>query len=799
MATINSIKEAFPERAADLVQRYLDARLEEVLAGLSEWENEFAPVTASLSEMERKKIWHAAALRIYFKQPGYVEPDEHEIVLLFFLLEKVCSQWCSTIPFGFVTGARRIIEKTKILKERWPDERARIFATVRDSLKNVFWCSVVNAHPMALLVDEEVLSFQENDVFFFDGCDASLSSLINNYHASYDGLMSIWALRDRLSLSGERDAFIDEWGRQIKSWWRHLLSQPCLEAWKTSFTGSSQERRQLPGPEKFLAAFPAALDDADWLGWCVGEFARRAAMKDGFCRYEYEAPSIDIWVNCIEQFKCWSGSLAKRLFDAMDGFDADGFVQKRLLFETPKRILTPDSGLAESDRACIALAFLTREHERLAKMRDRPSEAAVKEFEALKDFVGELGGGRAILRVFSCLRDLPMERYGSDAVWSEFGPDEKAAWRTEVAEMVFDLTDIRHGLIEHLLWRTRSIQRPEGLYSEMELLVLGLCRADDDLEFLKGLETHVSRLVCVRAAALLARLGQAAAPSPFTPLPEDGVTAAAASQALTMLGDVELPCRTWMQDKSVERVIYAAVHEVEAAFSVEYENQWRLDEEMHLATLLTRLQGALRGSNGVLDALAAYGVGVAPRIEFSFRQISKHEEGSVGVGSDRFSVDVAFIVRVTDCGKTVTERAAFVQCKKLESNDRGVWKPSFEFKRDQCDDLIRQTESSFYMFLSPACIGREIWMTPARLVRNLADLGGGKGRLPHLPTYFASRSLAHWLTYDLFGLWTGDERKEILDKAAGAKPGWAPRFIVTVVIHRNPTHDEAPGRRPQSR
>jgi hypothetical protein len=192
--------------------------------------------------------------------------------------------------------------------------------------------------------------------------------------------------------------------------------------------------------------------------------------------------------------------------------------------------------------------------------------------------------------------------------------------------------------------------------------------------------------------------------------------------------------------------------------------------------------------------------GVAtPRIDFSFRQISKHEEGAKGVGTRRFSVDVVFIIHVTDAGQTVSKRAAFIQCKKLRSRSEDVWEPSFDIDRVQCDELIAQTEASFYMFLTPPFAGSEIWMTPARLVRNLTWLHGsgerkrasGRSALPRVPTYFASRSLAQWLTYDIFGLWTGDERKEVLAKAEPHGAGLSPRFVVTVRIRSNPTPDEA--------
>ncbi|MFZ1626178.1 MAG: hypothetical protein WAT81_00050 [Candidatus Moraniibacteriota bacterium] len=499
------------------------------------------------------------------------------------------------------------------------------------------------------------------------------------------------------------------------------------------------------------------------------------------------------WKSIIQEFRCWTDDTSRRLLECLDRSD------ELRSFDIIRQMLLPSSQLTASSRVCTALVFLMWAHDEFAGMRDRPSEHKAKEFDAQKEQIGGLAHGMAVLWLFARLQDLPTRHYSHWSVWGDFGPDEKAAWRAEVAKYVGDQVDVRHGLIEFLLWQTTGERFRNEIYSEMELLVLALCQKSVDIQFIRNLQGHPSRLVQVRATALLARLGQISEPNPFVPLPDDGVTASAAHQALSVVAGGEYsPTRTWMQDGAVERIIYDGVRRVESVFCEEYEREWRLEEEMHLSSLLSKVQGALAGVNGVLDALALQGIGVAPRIVFSFRQVPKHEEGSSGIGSRSFATDVAFMIRVTDAGRLVTHRATLVQCKKLNANDAGAWRPSFDIKRDQCDDLIAQTESSFYMFLSPAFVGREVWMTPARLVRNLSDLHGAKGTLPQAPTYYASRSFAHWLTYDLFGLWTGDEKSEVVEKAKGGKPGYSPRFVVSVVIHRNPTHDEAPNR-PRSR
>ncbi len=585
----------------------------------------------------------------------------------------------------------------------------------------------------------------------------------------------------------EKKTFRQAWFTDARRYWPQLKTN-CFDVWRNSV-----ERVWRPDGEEFkiavgmLSNLPGA-EEPEWLAWCLEVFYRRLSRPDGF-----HFSSAQYWLEWLKQFRCWTGTQVRRLLQEIDE------AKQAPALDTISNVLASPAISQPADRISIALTFLMRERNRLALNRDKLTDEQIEVFEREKHFIGTLPEGAGILRLFALLKDLPTPHYDRNCPWYEFGPDERSAWRAEVVSAAAHREVQRHGLIEHLLWQTRSDRNAPGLYSEVELIVLALCTTEGDTTFIANLQRHVSRLVSVRASALLSHMtGGRSESSLISPSP-DGITLAAASQALAVAGGAELPARTWIQDRAVERTIFTAVQRVEQAFSAEYARTWGLEEEMHLATLLTELQTAFKNANGVLDALASQGIVGAPAISFTFRQITKHEEGARGVGIDRFSVDVAFLIRVTDAGKQVTKRATFIQCKKLSANKAGVWHPSFEIDRLQCDDLIKQTESSFYMFLTPPFAGNEIWMMPARLVRNTINLHGprnkgGRSRLPRAPTYFASRSLAHWVTYDLFGLWVGDERSDIVQKAERCEPGYSPRFVVTVVLHKNPTGDEAPNR-----
>nr|VFJ65517.1 MAG: hypothetical protein BECKDK2373B_GA0170837_11518 [Candidatus Kentron sp. DK] len=679
---------------------------------------------------------------------------------------------------GFLAGARTILSKSRRLKEI--DELAgeQIHSATASVLNRILQCHLSNRHSIMAIVGDCKLRLRGNEIWFFDESSIELSYLIETYAYEPALLAEFPKLRENM---GKEDGheFQDEWNRQITNRWPHLADR-CLKVWKSLCEEHSLHFRFQEAKE-FLLAFSPAVNEPSWLEWTLNEFLQKLCSSGGSFTNDEKVH----WKLLIQDFKCWSGATAVRLIEGFDEAD------EPLSFEIIRPVLSPSSQLSASDRICLALLFLMRMQDEFIGMRDRPSEDKTKAFDVRKDEIGAHANGDAILWLFSRLQDLPSHHYNHHAPWKEFGPDEKAIWRAEIVKYVIDQHDARHGLIEYLLWQITGNRFRNDTYSEMEILILALCKREEDLEFLARLQEHPSRLVQVRSVALLARLGQRSEPDPFTPLLDDGVTVSASHQALAVVaGGGTLRFRTWMQDGTVERVIYDGVRRVEKSFCEEYEQEWRLDEEMHLSSLLAKVQGALGNANKVLIALAPHGIGVAPKIDFSFRQIPKREEGASGVGSDSFATDVAFIIRVTDAGRLVTHRAAFVQCKKLSAREDGTWKPSFDIKRDQCDDLIAQTESAFFLFLGPAFVGREVWITPARLVRNLSDLHGTKGTLPHAPTYYASRSFAHWLTYDLFGLWTGDERQEIVEKAKGGKPGYSPRFVVSVVIHRNPTKDE---------
>jgi hypothetical protein len=143
-------------------------------------------------------------------------------------------------------------------------------------------------------------------------------------------------------------------------------------------------------------------------------------------------------------------------------------------------------------------------------------------------------------------------------------------------------------------------------------------------------------------------------------------------------------------------------------------------------------------------------------------------------------VEVAFILKVNVDGFLRTERVAFVQVVKLEQRGEGQWLPAFRLGREHLDALLLRTDAAFCLFLTPPFPRAECWMVPARLARGLTESHRSLSGVPRDGVQRVARSLSQWLVGELLGLWSGDERPEVLARARAEQGG--PDFIVEWVL-----------------
>ncbi|PTL78528.1 hypothetical protein [Vitiosangium sp. GDMCC 1.1324] len=357
------------------------------------------------------------------------------------------------------------------------------------------------------------------------------------------------------------------------------------------------------------------------------------------------------------------------------------------------------------------------------------------------------------------------------------GADDLAAWRQEVTRRFAKKPVLRKAGIEFFLWCA-----PDAAASEAELVTLSLVKTSTDRRLLRRLGEHPSTRVRFRVRAINAWLaaGPESAPEPQTPATLTGALRhLRASGAMTLGGG-----RTWLRDRDLEELLLGAFSRVERDFSARYPEHFREDEGRLITRLLEDLKHEFESIRSDLSILLSQGQPVPLELELQYRRTREPVEGEPAAENPRpAGVELAFVLKVEVDSFLTTKRAVLVQATKLERRGEGQWAPNIRLGREQVDGLLGQSESSFCLFLVPPSLRAECWMVPARLVRGLMDAQGSLSTVPREGAQRVARSLAQWMTYDLLGLWAGDDRPVVLERAeAGAERG--PDFVVEISVRK---------------
>jgi hypothetical protein len=366
-------------------------------------------------------------------------------------------------------------------------------------------------------------------------------------------------------------------------------------------------------------------------------------------------------------------------------------------------------------------------------------------------------------------------------LWARFGsgrrpgPDELAGWRQEVTKRFGRKPALRKAAMELFLWCA-----PDEAASEAELVTLALLRTATDKRNLRRWGEHPSARVRSRVRAIHAWLQ--AGPSGALEAQQPATLTSAlrhlrAASAVTLGGG-----RTWLRDRDLEELLHGAIARVERDFSARYPEHFREGGTELVARLLEGLKQEFQSIEADLSALLTRGQATPLSLEFRYTKRSD-AEGEGRAEARASGVEVAFLLDV-DVGHFLrTKRAAFVQVGRLEERGAGQWAPSFRLSRERVEALLGRTESAFCLFLVPPFSREECWVLPARLVRGLMEAQDSVAVVSREAVQRATRSLAQWLTYELIGLWTGDERPAVVESARGAEAS-APDFLVELSIRK---------------
>ena len=358
------------------------------------------------------------------------------------------------------------------------------------------------------------------------------------------------------------------------------------------------------------------------------------------------------------------------------------------------------------------------------------------------------------------------------------GADELAAWRQDVVRRLAKKPVLRKAAIEFFLWCA-----PDAAASEAELVTLSLVKTSTDRRTLRRLGEHPSARVRFRVRAINAWLaaGPEAAPEPARPATLTGALSHLRASGTMGLGGG----RTWLRDRDLEELLLGAFSRVERDFSARYPEHFREDEALLLTRLLEDLKHEVDSIRSDLSILLSRGQPVPLELDLQYRRTRAPVEGEPGPERPRpAGVELAFLLTVDVDSFLTTKRAVLVQARKLEQRGEGQWAPNLRLAREQVDGLLGQSESSFCLFLVPPSLRAECWMVPARLVRGLMEAQGSLSTLSREGAQRVARSLAQWMTYDLLGLWTGDDRPAVLERAEARAEG-GPDFVVELSVRKS--------------
>lgn len=355
----------------------------------------------------------------------------------------------------------------------------------------------------------------------------------------------------------------------------------------------------------------------------------------------------------------------------------------------------------------------------------------------------------------------------SREMWEQLSPQGRNFWRRDLFDTVAGDPKLSEGVI-HFACRWLD----QSQFVEIEPVLLKLIDDANVLASVQALMSQPPRQLSLRAKTLVgAKLD----------LPSIEGSTGPGMEHLPSVG-----ARTWLGDPSVEQVIYRKVRAVEEAFSVEYPKKWGADEEVLTATFLADVTTAMKEAVDQLRELSRATRGRFPSLQVNVRQPGKVEEGTDTFAGVPLATDVLFLTRVLDRDQTPIERATLVQVKKRSASEAtGHWGTTVEVDLEQCQHLLDQTEHAFYLVLTPPAPDAKLWVAPARLIGNLAEMHESRSSISAVQARDASVSFADFFLTHLVGLWSGDERSEVIAIAKGdVLRGRTPSLIVEVIVRR---------------
>lgn len=735
-----SVEASWPAPLLALHARVAAAAPREAVASSAEWREDFARWVRGASLEERTRAQAAAWERL---SPGERTPAE----LLFLLSTLSELLWPYEEPRpGLLKQllARRDAAVTALRDAGDPESADRVHRESAVTISTVL-TRYLKRHPQTLsaLVRDVPCTYDGRALRFLDAVEVDLKYVLGTGARSVDLLEQLRSLLPD-TRDGGRDKLTDFIRtRAARMPWREAseVLGERLFALATSPDGRSSMRG-------FLACYPNGRKEPDWCSRAGLLLARTVevggppAVVENLCDLLtlFDAPPVDGLRGAL-------GALVQSDFETAADLGHARFV------------LDHCQATMRKSEPALALTLLWLE-ERLfrASVRRGVPEAFERRTRARAKLEALSGFTHLVWLAEECAEMWPRFRTPSRP-----GLDGLVAWRAEVARRMGNKPVLRKAAIEFLLWCA-----PDEASSEAELATLSLVRTATDRRLVRRMLEHPSPRARFRARALQSFLqagaGQGAAPVE----PSEPATLTGSLRHLHATRSVPVGGRTWLRDRDLEDLLVGAVGRVEAEAAQHHPRRFREETPELIAGLLEGLRSELERVQADLGSLVSSPLSLSMAVH-------RHAEPPPEAASE-----VAFVVSVEREGFARTRRVVRVPVAKLEQRGEGQWLPTLRLGRERLDALLSRTEAAFCLFLVPAFVRPELWVTPARLARALMEAQGALSGVPREAAQAASRPLAQWLVYDVLGLWVGDERPDVI--AAAREGAAAAGFVVDVTI-----------------
>ena len=343
--------------------------------------------------------------------------------------------------------------------------------------------------------------------------------------------------------------------------------------------------------------------------------------------------------------------------------------------------------------------------------------------------------------------------------------ESESAWRRQLKAAIGNNLLLKQATTELVLWFGDIAHDRSIIFAAAEVWGYQLNEA------VLLLRDHPDPLVRLRVEALQGLISQAPDAAQLL------LQAQAVRLALSTSSNCGAPPRTWIADAEIERLIEAEFEACAKDYGKWIPKTAASGEETHVAMLFEKLSVAFMKINNQLELLASQRK-KNERLEFSlqYRIVGKYEEGLPNFDAARFSTDVCLIFEAQESScLSFTRRASYIQAKRLHGGHEDGKTGSYPIDRLQLDNLALQTHASYLLLIGP-CEVAPMPVIPVQLYLDLIARGAASTCIQ--PDFAASiaKSLASWLVYDVIGLWAGDPRTEVVEKAMGG-PGREPYVL----------------------